>query len=135
MIQSFAEAFAEGGVWMYPIALLGCGGLPVALALFAIGATSRKNLASPFALWLIAGGLLPAALGAVAYTLSWRNVLEAVAHVSPEDKELILMVGKGECLTTVEAGLAAAIFPLCFGLALLGIAVAKRGLAAPPPAS
>jgi len=133
MMESLAESFAEGGVWMYPIALLGCAGLPAALALFAVGATSRKNLAWPFGLGLVIAGLLPAALGYVAYTLNWANVMEAVAHVSPEDRETILMGGKSECLTTVEAGLGASIFPLCFGLALLGIAVARRGLSQPTP--
>ena len=110
-----AEFFAEGGFWMYPIALLGLVG--VVLGAVGLGTRSRS---------VALGGLTCAALVTVlgvAGMMSGRTqVDQALATVSPEDAELIRTVGYKEASRPLQLGGG-------FGMlgALLGVAAFTLG--------
>lgn len=120
-----AELFAEGGFWMYPIALLNCALVPLGIVLLTIGVASKQRNALVFAVALIAGGLAPAMLGELANVLSMRNVEAAIAFASPADQATIRAAGLAESMTTLLFGLSGSVIPVFCGFVLLGVGLGR----------
>lgn len=84
-----AEFFAEGGFWMYPIALLGL----VTVALGAVAAGAKQKGLAVGALGCAAVVML---LGVGGMMWGRMKVDEAIESVNPEDREMIREVGHQE---------------------------------------
>lgn len=120
-----AELFAEGGFWMYPIALLDCALVPLGIVLLSIGIASKQRNALVFAVGLIVGGLAPAMLGELANVLSMQNVEAAIVHVNPADAATIRAAGMAESMTTLLFGLSGSVIPVFCGFVLLGVGLGR----------
>jgi hypothetical protein len=120
------QDFVEGGMAMYPIALLGCLGLGGGLIAFVLGLTVARARTALLAIGLMALGCLAPMVGGLGFVMGTRAMEQALAHVNPEDADLIRMVGTAEAMTNLQYGLAAGLAPFCLGLALLGLGLSRR---------
>jgi hypothetical protein len=121
----FAEAFTEGGIWMYPITLLGCLFFALALVFVVVSLVSKTNRALPLSIALLVLAVLPAGLGALAAQFSRAAAEEAIAHVDPLDQATIRAAAESESLNTEVAGLGAALVPAFIGCLLLGLGLSR----------
>lgn len=126
--MEIARYFEMGGFAMYPIALLGCMGLPATLAgiIVAIAVKKPPRLALIIATVLCALGLLTAALGLLGYLNGLWSMEEAIAHVNLEDKEVIRWAATSEARVALMFGLIAGLPPFVGGVALLGLGLSRR---------
>lgn len=130
MSEDFAQFWMEGGVWMYPIALIGCALVPATLGGWVIGLTAKKaTTALPVAVALLAIGLAPAMLGELGYLMGIRAAEMAVVFASPADQATIMAGARGEALATLILGLWLSLIPACGGASLLGVALMRRATA------
>jgi len=113
-----AQFFAEGGFWMYPIALLGL----MAVGLGAVGLATPSKSAAVGAL---ACAAIVTLLGVGGMMWGRMKVDEALAMVNPEDAEAIRVQGYKESMRPLQ--LAAGFVALGAVLGLAGFARASRG--------
>jgi hypothetical protein len=123
--------FVEGGGWpMYPLILLGMVAAPASLALGGIGALAKSaRPAGIFALVLLGVGAGAVGFGAFGQHQGVTMMEEALAHVNPEDAEIIRAAGRSEARGCMVLGLAVALLPLAAaaGLSLLALGKSRAG--------
>lgn len=119
------EQFLDGGVFMYPIDLLGCLLLPLSLVALIVGITSKTNRALPLAVALGLAALLPGAIGAVGAKQARTETEAAVRDANPLDRETIAMGSAGIPQILEAWGFAASVLPLFLGCALLGVGLGR----------
>lgn len=126
LFGQLAEAWAEGGFFMYVVLLVGGGVAMTSAALMFFGV----QRGSPAVLAAAPLGALITAVGAVGFFNGISSAAQAVAHVNPADRATIMAAGTGEALTTSAFGLAGTaglLASLSLGC-LFGVA-AQNGLA------
>jgi len=124
-VSSVFSMWQVGGGWMYPLALLNCGLLPLSVVLLTLGIGSKERNAVLYAVILLVAGLSPAMLGAVAQHLTMMNVEEVIAMANPADQATIRAAATGEAMTTTLFGLSGAVIPVFCGFVLLGIGLGR----------
>ncbi len=134
-MYDLAQMWAEGGTFMYPIALLALLSLPAAPLVVILAVVGRRGSRVPLILStvLCALGLLILATGFLGWQMALRNVEEAVAHVNPDDREIILAAGRSEARVLIMFGAAACLPSLLTGVALLGLGLSRLPRYTPPP--
>lgn len=121
-----AEAWAEGGFFMYVVVLVGGLVATASAALMFFGV----QRGSPVVLACAPLGALITAVGAVGFFNGISSAAEAVVHASPADRATIMAGATGEAVTTSAfgmAGTAGLLASLSLGC-LFGV-VAQTGLA------
>lgn len=132
-----AQYFAAGGWTMFPLLLLGLLGLAgtVAAAIAVAVSKGRERLALVTSTMLLGVAVLSVCVGVFGYAVGSRTCLEAVAHVNPADRQVILAAGEAEARVNLGFSLACAALPGLAGLGLFGFGLAGRKKLAPPAAS
>lgn len=109
------SAFANGGVYMYPVLLSGLVGLGICLVWLIKAARGRPSRLGAFAWAGIAGAL---ALGLVGTTIGFQQTMGAVAAASPDQQGAIKAMG-----STVS------LYPLIFALGVAAVEIVLAALA------
>lgn len=124
-MNSLADSFVEGGVFMYPIALLGCL-LPLAsIGAAVVAIVSKTNRGVVLGAALLVSAILPAGLGVLAQQLSMSQAEQAIVHAHPADQATIRAAAMSESMTTTLWGYGSAVFPTFVGFALLGLGLSR----------
>jgi hypothetical protein len=112
---------------MYPLLLLGMLGLAGTLLVAILGITSERGSQRPLILstMLCAYGLFVFATGVIGWQMSVSRVEDAIAHVNPEDRPMLLAAGRSEARMVTIFGTAACLPPLVVGIAMFGLGVAR----------
>ncbi len=123
--ERMAQSFIEGGMWMYPLAALGCL-LPLLALLFtvlAVTSSTRRVLPLSFALLVMA--FLPATIGAMGGQAARRATEQALVNVNPADVATIRAGAESEALNLQIWGFGAALIPGVMGCLLLGLGLSR----------
>jgi hypothetical protein len=133
-MHELARLWSEGGIWMYPIAMLLVVSLPATLvmAIFALVAKRGSRVTVILSTVLCALGLLILIVGFVGWQASLRSMEQAVAMVNPDDREIILAAGTSEARTIIVFAGLACVPSLIGGVALLGLGLARLPRFTPP---
>lgn len=123
--ESIASSFAEGGVWMYPVALLGCVLVLASLICVILGVISTTNQALPLAIVLLVLAVLPPGISAIGVRLGRANVETIMATVNEDDRATIRAACEAELLNLTLAGLSASLIPSVLGCVLLGLGLSR----------
>lgn len=115
-----ARFWLEGGIAMYLVLALGL----VAEGLGAAALLTKKNA---IALAVLGFSLLPLCLGVIGQAVGRQTVEEAIAHVHPQDQELIRDAGCKEAARPLQLG--GVLSLLTLPTAAVGLLVSRRPMA------
>lgn len=122
---SLADFWNEGGLWMFPVLLVGL--VAVVSAAFSVAARNHG-----LALAALLSSQLPLGLGAAGWAWNRRVVDQALAMVNPEDLATLMAAGYAEALRPLQLG--GALWALSTPLALVALVLSRRrGPADPAP--
>lgn len=122
--ERLADAFNEGGSYMYPIAALGCLLAVLSVAFLVVAMVSRAHTLT-LALVLLGGAIAPVSLGVLAEAFAMTTAEVAIAHAHPDDREAIRIGSLGEALNLRIWGLGGSVLPTLVGLTLLGLGLSR----------
>lgn len=125
--MELAHYFQAGGWPMYLLVLTLMVSLLASVALPVVAfIAGKRGLALAFSMVLAALGLVAAGIGAFGRAWGMNLTEQAVVHVNPADKEIILMAGSGESRVCLAFGLMIAVLPLAAACIALGRAVTDK---------
>lgn len=124
-LQSLAQSFVEGGIWMYPIAALACLLPLLAMVFLVMGATATTNRALPLSVALLVLSVLPPSLGTLGARFARAEVEQILNSVDPADRATIQAGAESELMNLTLWGFGAALIPGLLGCILLGIGLSR----------
>ncbi len=133
-MAEIAQAFSEGGIWMYLILVLALVVIPTSLAtvLIAVLAKAGRKLLLVLAGFKLLITVLVVAVGAVAWWVGMVEVRHALEYAPPDVQAEMLAMGERIAGYPLWFAIFVAIPPGLVAVGL-GVAAALRGAPAPEP--